>query len=212
MPIVSAVSTPPLRTELLARGETANLIETSVVNSTLRTTPTAETAPQPRPRSADAGAEGQVLACWRSDHDLQRCAQHADQGERYRLVAWPTGRRSQLLSAPESWDWQASQPRQPWQHRSGGIVTASDCTGRVSHSCETSTTRSWSGRQALIWDRLHPDVQEQLYGQSPELSREATAALSSLRLQLPNGSPIDKAARRLVAAARWTTPKRSTLA
>ena len=56
------------------------------------------------------------------------------------------------------------------------------------------------GRQALIWDRLHPDVQEQLYGQSPELSREATAALSSLRLQLPNGSPIDKAARRLVAA------------
>jgi hypothetical protein len=32
------------------------------------------------------------------------------------------------------------------------------------------------GRQALIWDRLHPDVQEQLYGQSPELSLFVTIA------------------------------------
>jgi hypothetical protein len=57
-----------------------------------------------------------------------------------------------------------------------------------------------TGGEALIWSRLSPDSQARVRDQALTLNLEASAAISSLRLQLPLDSPIDRAALQLVEA------------
>ncbi len=57
-----------------------------------------------------------------------------------------------------------------------------------------------TGGEALIWSRLSPESQVRVRDQALTLNLEATAAVSSLRLQLPLDSPIDRAALRLMNA------------
>jgi hypothetical protein len=88
------------------------------------------------------------------------------------------------------------------RHRDSERLYAS-CIALLSNVDHTLVT----GREVLIWDHLRPTAQEQVLSQARELNRDAAAAISSLRPQLPNGSLIDRAARRLIDARNAYTAK-----